>query len=64
MIYNIILYMFTIYKFTILLIEEIKAKDSHEINERLSLPLAEKVVKEMLQAYKDYIPVAIGKIKL
>lgn len=34
----------------ILLIEEIKAKDSHEINERLSLPLAEKVVKEMLQA--------------
>ena len=35
-----------------------------ELNERLSLPLAEKVVKEMLQAYRDYIPVAIGKIKL
>lgn len=35
-----------------------------KLNERLSLPLAEKVVKEMLQAYKDYVPVAIGKIKL
>lgn len=35
-----------------------------KLNERLSLPLAEKVVKEMLQAYKEYVPVAIGKIKL
>ena len=35
-----------------------------KLNERLSLPLVEKVVKEMLQAYKEYVPVAIGKIKL
>lgn len=26
--------------------------------------LAEKVVKEMLQTYKEYVPVTIGKIKL
>ncbi|GHV97428.1 hypothetical protein lacNasYZ03_17480 [Lactobacillus nasalidis] len=35
-----------------------------KLNEGLSQPLAEKVVKEMLQAYKEYVPVAIGKIKL
>lgn len=43
----------------ILLIEEIKAKDSHEINERLSLPLAEKVVKEMLQAIRMKVKLAL-----
>lgn len=54
------------------LFSEISLKDEvisfadfqEKLNERLSLPLAGKVVKEMLQAYKDYVPVAIGKIKL